>query len=112
MAEPAARAATVDAPWLHRDPAEGLVTLDLHIQPGASHTGIAGVHGERLKLRIHARPVEGEANRELLRFIADTLDVTLRDVTLVRGATGRSKTVQVRGATPASLARLAQEGAP
>jgi hypothetical protein len=99
------------APWIHRDPAAGLVTLDLHIQPGASRTGVAGVHGDRLKLRIHARPVEGEANRELLRFIADTLDVALRDVTLVRGASGRSKTVEVRGAAPAALTRLLQASA-
>lgn len=107
MVDPVASA----APWIHRDPAAGLVTLDLHIQPGASRTGVAGVHGDRLKLRIHARPVEGEANRELLRFIADTLDVALRDVTLVRGASGRSKTVEVRGAAPAALDRLVRESA-
>ena len=93
--------------WGRYDPAIDVLTLELHVQPGASRTAVAGLHGERLKLRLAARPVEGEANRALLRFLADALDVTLRDVEIVRGASGRSKTVQVRGAGPGAAVRLA-----
>lgn len=93
--------------WGRYDPAVDVLTLELHVQPGASRTSVAGLHGDRLKLRLAARPVEGEANRALLRFLADALDVTLRDVEIVRGASGRSKTVQVRGAGPGAAARLA-----
>jgi len=70
--------------------------LTLHVQPGASRTGIAGVHGGALKLRLAAPPVDGKANAELLRFLAEAFGVPLRQVTLVRGAASRRKTVRVQ----------------
>lgn len=70
--------------------------LTLHVQPGASRTGIAGVHGGALKLRLAAPPVDGKANAELLRFLAEAFGVQLRQVTLVRGAASRRKTVRVQ----------------
>jgi uncharacterized protein (TIGR00251 family) len=93
--------------WVRYDSAVDVLTLELHVQPGASKTSIAGLHGDRLKLRLAARPVDGEANRALVRFLADALAVTQRDVEILRGASGRSKTVQVRGAGPGAAARLA-----
>jgi uncharacterized protein (TIGR00251 family) len=97
----------VHPPWGRYDPAVDVLTLELHVQPGASRTMLAGMHGDRLKLRLAARPVEGEANRALVRFLADALAVTQRDVEIVRGESGRSKTVKVRGAGPGAAARLA-----
>jgi uncharacterized protein len=94
-------------PWVRYDPAIDVLILELHIQPGASNTAVAGMHGDRLKLRLAAPPVDGEANRALVRFLADRLAVTQRDVEILRGAGGRSKTVQVRGAGPGAAARLA-----
>ena len=93
--------------WVRYDPAVDVLTLELHVQPGASKTSVAGLHGDRLKLRLAARPVDGEANRALVRFLADVLAVTQRDVEILRGTSGRSKTVQVRGAGPGAAARLA-----
>jgi uncharacterized protein len=98
------------ARWVRYDPASDVSTLELHIQPGASTTAVAGMHGDRLKLRLAAPPVDGKANRALLRFVADRLAVALRDVEIVRGAGGRSKTVQVRGAGPGAAARLVSGG--
>ena len=104
--------ADANPPWVRYDPAIDVLTLELHIQLcrgslGPSKTSIAGLHGDRLKLRLAARPVDGEANRALVRFLADVLGVTQRDVEILRGASGRSKTVQVRGAGPGAAARLA-----
>jgi len=81
-----------------REGGEGLV-LELHVQPGAKRTAIAGIHGTgveaRLKVRLAAPPVDGKANAELLRFLAAAFAVPLRAVTLLRGETSRQKTVQV-----------------
>jgi len=93
--------------WVRYDPAIDVLILELHIQPGASKTSVEGLHGERLKLRLAAPPVDGEANRALVRFLAERLSVPQRDVEILRGAGGRRKTVQVRGAGPGAAARLA-----
>jgi uncharacterized protein (TIGR00251 family) len=65
------------------------------VQPGAKRTEIAGIHGEALKIRLAAPPVEGKANAALRAFIAERLDVRIADVELVRGETSRSKTLRV-----------------
>ncbi|MCA1978994.1 MAG: DUF167 family protein [Thiobacillus sp.] len=81
--------------WARRDGDAWL--LDLHIQPGARMTGIAGVHGDRLKLKIAAPPVDNKANAQVLAWLAGRLGVPKTSVTLVRGDTSRQKTVAVRG---------------
>lgn len=82
-----------DARWLRED-AGGLV-LALHVQPGAKRTEVAGLHGDALKVRLAAPPVEGRANAALLRFLADAFGVPLRGVTLLRGAASRDKLVRI-----------------
>ena len=69
--------------------------LALHVQPGAKRSEVAGVHGDALKVRLAAPAVEGKANAELLRFLADAFDVPARDVMLLRGETSRQKVVRV-----------------
>ncbi|MBB4013214.1 hypothetical protein GGR36_002560 [Niveibacterium umoris] len=86
---------------------DGSALLSLHIQPGASRTEIAGLHGDALKIRLAAPPVDGKANAALLAFIADTLDLPKRAVTLESGASSRQKRVRVEGADPVRLASLA-----
>lgn len=92
--------------WFHLDAPGDTLTLDIHVQPGASRTEIAGSHGDRLKIRLAARPVDGEANRALVGFLADRLRVAQRDVEIVRGHTGRAKTVRIHGAPAASASLL------
>lgn len=83
------------------------LVLDLHVQPGAARTEVAGLHGERLKVRVAARPVEGGANAALIEFLADRLRVAKRDVVIETGAGSRSKRVSVRGAARGAQALLA-----
>ncbi len=73
------------------------ITLTLHIQPGAKRSEVAGLHGEALKIRLAAPPIEGRANEALLRFVADSFDVPLRQVELLRGAQSRHKMVKITG---------------
>jgi uncharacterized protein (TIGR00251 family) len=68
------------------------------VQPGASRTAVAGLHGDALKIRLAARPVQGAANAELVRFLAAVFGVAKRDVTIEAGEASRRKRVAVRGA--------------
>lgn len=75
--------------------------LQLQVQPRASRDGFAGVHGDRLKVRIAAPPVDGKANLELISFLAKQFGVAKQQIHLVRGETGKTKTVRVD--TPRTL---------
>lgn len=89
--------------WLHQDAQD--VILNLHIQPGAKKTEVAGEHGEAMKIRLAAPPVDGKANACLLAFLAERLGVTKRQVVLVSGASARAKRVRVEGVDVASVRR-------
>ncbi len=69
--------------------------LALHVQPGAKHTGAAGAHGDALRIRLAAPPVDGKANAELVRFLAEAFGVPQRNVTIVRGESSRQKSVRI-----------------
>lgn len=77
--------------------ADDIVTLTLHVQPGAKHSEVAGLHGEALKIRLAAPPVEGRANKALLKFIADLFEVPVRQVELKQGGQSRHKVVAISG---------------
>ena len=72
-------------------------TLHLHVQPGARRTEVQGAHGEALKLRLAAPPVDGKANAELLRFLAEALGLPRARLTLVAGQASRAKRVRLGG---------------
>jgi len=84
------------ARWLSRD-ADGIV-LTLRVQPRADRDAIAGPHGDCLKVRIAAPPVDGAANAHLRRYLAGLFRVPQTSVSLLRGAAGRTKRVRVTGA--------------
>ena len=69
--------------------------LALHVQPGAKRTEVAGMHGDALRVRLAAPPVEGRANEALLRFLSEAFGVPLRQVTLLQGQTSRRKRVRI-----------------
>jgi uncharacterized protein (TIGR00251 family) len=78
-------------------PGEEEVRLTLHVQPRASRTELAGRHGDALKVRVAAPPVDGAANAELVRFLAELLGVAKSAVEIVAGESGRRKVVAVHG---------------
>lgn len=82
--------------YFRRDGAR--LILELHVQPGASRTALAGLHGERLKIRIAAPAAEGRANGALIAFLADWCGVPKKNVTLAAGASSRMKRVIIEGA--------------
>ena len=88
-------------PWV-RDEAGGAV-LEVLVQPRASRTRAVGEHDGRLKIQLAAPPVDGEANAALIAFLAGALGVRRADVAILRGETGRRKTIRVAGTTAAAV---------
>ena len=86
---------------------DGSVVLVLHIQPGARKTEVAGIHGDALKIRLAAPPVDGKANAALLAFLAKVCGVPKSAVSLLSGETSRSKRVRIVGAEVSVLEALA-----
>ncbi len=79
--------------WFRWDGATLLLYLKL--QPGASRSEFAGLHGDQLKVRIHAQAIEGRANAELLSFLSAGFGVAKSNITIERGELGRVKTVRI-----------------
>lgn len=79
--------------WYRRTPTGWL--LEVHAQPGAKSSAVAGLHGEALKIRIAAPPVEGKANAALEAFIAQKLGVARRVVSVEKGTASRAKRIAV-----------------
>lgn len=91
-----------------REAGDGRITLTLHIQPGAKKNEITGLHGDALKLRLAAPPVDGKANEALVGFIAERLGLARSAVKLRSGHTSRRKVLEVSGATAQVVERLSQ----
>ena len=79
----------------------------MHAQPGAKRTGVAGLHGGALKVRVAAPALEDRANQALAEFLASAFAVPRRAVTLVSGEKSREKRFAIAGSSidPESLLR-------
>jgi hypothetical protein len=92
---------------------EGVV-LHVHVQPGAGRSAVVGRHGDALKVRVAAPPVEGRANEATQALLAEALGLDRSDVELTSGTTSRSKRFRLRGVDAAEVdkrLRVALEGA-
>ena len=81
-----------------------MARLVVHVVPRARRTGAAGVHGDAIRVRLAAPPVDGAANAELVRFVAERLGVARDAVRITAGGRGRRKTLVIDG-VPAERAR-------
>ena len=80
--------------------------LDVSVVPGARRTHADGLHDGALRVKLTARPVEGQANAALLAWLADELHCPRRALRLVSGNTSRRKRVEIDVATPEVAAWL------
>ena len=81
---------------LYDDGPEGVV-LRVHVQPGAGRSAVVGRHGDALKVRVAAPPVEGRANEATRALLADALGVPEADVELTSGQSSRTKRFRLKG---------------
>ncbi len=79
--------------WL-KEHTQGSLLL-LYIQPNAAKSSITGEHDGRLKIKIKAPPVDGEANEELIRFLSEILKVSKSKIHLLQGVSSRQKNILV-----------------
>ena len=86
---------------------DGGAILIVHVQPNASRTECAGIHGDAIKIRVAAPPVDGKANEALVAFLAASLGLAPSGIEIMAGTSGRHKRVLVkRCAAKDVLARL------
>jgi uncharacterized protein len=90
--------------WLESD-----LELRVRAQPGARRTEARGMHGDEIKIRVAAPPVDGAANEALLDFVAEALQVPRRRCVLTHGATSRQKRVLVQAPDRATAERVLAE---
>jgi len=83
---------------------DGAVTLDIAVKPRSSREGVGPVQGDRLCVAVNAPPVDGKANEAVVRVLAQTFKVARSAVAIVRGETGRKKTIRITGVTAAAVA--------
>lgn len=84
-----------------------MTTLIFHVQPRARTTEIAGWHGDAIKIRLAAPPVEGKANAALLAFLAEALRLPTSAICIARGKRGHRKRLELTGLSEAeALKRL------
>ena len=89
-------------PFLTDTPAGAV--LNLRIVPRAAKNAIQGEHGDALKIRLCAPPVDGAANAALIEFLSDAFSLPRARVQLLAGATSRNKRVLLSGC-PSSMVR-------
>lgn len=80
--------------------------VTVHVHPGSRRPGVGGEHGGALVVRVAERAVDGKATAAVLAAVADAFGVPARQVNLVRGATSRTKVLEVGGADAGVLAGL------
>jgi uncharacterized protein len=80
------------------------IRLDVYIQPRASKSEVAGLHGGIIKIRIAAPAVENAANLALMEFVAETLGIAKRSVRIVSGIASRRKVLEIEGVTDEQIA--------
>lgn len=82
------------------------VVIRVKAVPGASRDTIAGVLGDRLKVRTSAPPEGGKANKAVCRLIARSLNISPSQVTLVAGPTNPEKLIAVSGLSIEAIGRI------
>lgn len=90
--------------FLKPSPAGAL--LKVYVQPRASKEGIAGQHGEALKIKLKAPPVEGEANAACLRFLATLLGLPATNLFIKSGHRSRLKFIEIQGLSPDEIRKV------
>jgi uncharacterized protein (TIGR00251 family) len=93
---------------------DGALFVDVQVVTRSAREGLGPVVGDRIKARVNAAPVDGEANRALVLLVSKLLDVRRDQIEIVRGETGRKKTLRIAGGNrerlEAALADSAEGG--
>ena len=86
----------------YTETADGVV-INVKAQPRSSKSGIDGLAGDAVKVRIRSAPVDGKANKELVETIADVFDLPKSRVEFRSGETSKQKRILLRGISAANV---------
>ena len=86
------------------------IVLDIKLIPRAGATTLAGMRDGAILIRLAAAPVAGAANRALVAFLADLLNIPKRNVAILSGDKTRRKRVKISGVTAEAVQRALQCG--
>ena len=81
--------------WIRSDGAS--TTLECKIHPSSSKDCIDGIKEDRLCIRLSAPPIEGKANKALIRFFSKQLHLAKSRITIVQGGKSRIKVLCLEG---------------
>ena len=85
----------MDSAWIKQSD-DGII-ITVHAVPRAAKDAVQGLHGDALKIRLHAPPVDGKANEALISFLSKMLNIPKGNIALKSGATQRRKIVFIAG---------------
>jgi len=86
-----------------------MARIQVKVHPRAKRSAVAGKLGDAWKLDLAAPPVEGKANEECIRYLAELARIPRSRVRIVTGATARLKVVELDGVDQAELDQLLQQ---
>lgn len=89
-----------------------VITFTVRAQPRASKSAVVGEVEGALKIKLAAPPVDGAANEELIRFLAQAFALPRRAVTILSGATAKNKIVRLEGVSAAQFTQILQQSIP
>lgn len=76
---------------------KNILVLKIKVEPRSSRSGIVGMHGDALKVKLTSAPVEGKANKELVALLAKEFGIKKKDVEIVSGAGSKNKVIKLIG---------------
>ena len=88
---------------------DGSLLLSLYVQPRSGQNTIAGLHGNAIKLRLSAPPVDGKANKAVIAFWAKSLKIPKSAVTIRSGLQSRMKKVLLTGVDEEQVRHLVEK---
>jgi len=88
---------------------DGSIFVNIYVQPRASKNGFAGIHGDALKIRITAPPVDGRANSMIIATLAKLFHISKSDISLSSGRQSRNKRFCITGLTLADVIAVFEE---
>jgi uncharacterized protein (TIGR00251 family) len=95
--------------WSFLDQSSDGAVLQIYVQPGSSRNELAGIHQGNLKVRLTSPPVEGQANRTCIEFLAKLLGIPKSRVEILKGLKSRQKKVLIRDVSPEQVQAILQQ---
>lgn len=82
------------------------IQVTLYVQPNASKSEVIGPFNNALKIKIHAPPVDGKANEEIIYFFSKLLKIPKKNIDLLKGDFGRNKVLQILGISKENFEKI------